>query len=202
MTGVQTCALPIWSRLPTGRPRPLHEWSPNWGSPNEHECPAFGDKWCCLHDYRTGHNRSGVSYIREELQKLEDYMVNWEPYNALLNQVPRKLPSRVIDERGVWLARVPLVHFWIIEHYYPDRVMRQFGYAQPIPPPLPLPEVEVRRLHKFVHSSNVGIVNWSNVHQNYVNQASNPGNNLVVPTGYWSHYGILPYRIIAVVFHR
>ena len=183
-----------WSRLPTGRPRPLHEWSPNWGSPNEHECPAFGDKWCCLHDYRTGHNRSGVSYFREELQKLEDYMVNWEPYNALLNQVPRKLPSRVIDERGVWLARVPLVHFWIIEHYYPDRVMRQFGYAQPIPPPLPLPEDDVRRLHKFVHSANVGLVNWSNVHYNYVNEASNPENHLVIPTGHWSHYDILPYR--------
>ncbi|XP_078148670.1 uncharacterized protein LOC144544141 [Carex rostrata] len=65
-------------------------------------------------------------------------MVNWEPYNALLNQIPCKLLSRVNDERGVWLARVPLVHFWIIEHYYPDRVMRQFGYAQPLPPPLVL----------------------------------------------------------------
>ena len=32
------------------------------------------------------------------------------------------------------------------------------------------------------------------MHQNYVNEASNPENNLVVPTGYWSHYDILAYR--------
>jgi hypothetical protein len=183
-----------WSRLPTGRPRARHNWTPNWRDPDAHRCPAFGEKWCYLHDYHVGHHRSGVSYFRNELQKLEDYMVTWEPYRGMLAEVPNALPLRVYEESGVWLARVPLVHFWIIEHHYPDRVMRQFGFSQVIPPPLPLAEDEVRRLHKIIHSAVSGRGNWYDVHRNYVDQASNPADHLVVPTGYWSDIEILPYR--------
>jgi hypothetical protein len=183
-----------WSHLPTGRPRSLHSWAPDWRKPDDQECPAFGEKWCCLHDYHVGHNRSGVSYFRNELQKLEDYMVIWEPYREMLLENPNALSLRVNQESGVWLARVPLVHFWMIEHHYPDRVMRQFGYSQVIPPPLPLAEDEVRRLHKIVHSAMSGRESWSVMHQTYVEQASNPADHLVVPTGYWSNIEILPYR--------
>ncbi|XP_078151044.1 uncharacterized protein LOC144546377 [Carex rostrata] len=183
-----------WSRFSTGCPHRLHIWTPNWGVPDPQKCPAFGKKWCCLHDYCVDHHRSGVSYFRNELQKLEDYMIKWEPYKEMLDQIPSQLPSRVHEESGVWLARVPLVHFWIIEHHYPDRVMRQLRYSQLIPPPLSLSKVDVCRLHKFVHGANVGQTNWYVVHQTYVNEASNPANHLVVSTGYWSHHEILPYR--------
>ena len=177
-----------WSRLPTGRPRPLNNWAPRWGFPDPHSCPAFGEKWCCHKDYRQAHGRAGVSYFRGPLQDLEDYMVEWEPYRLLL---PR-LPSRVHLDEDVWRARMPLIHFWIVEHHYPDRVMRQFGLAQAIPPPLPLPEYEVRRLHRVVHS--LGRSNWSDEHQVYVNESYDPSRWLVVPTGVWMSEHIGPYR--------
>lgn len=34
---------------------------------------------------------------------------------------------------GLWRARVPVVFFGSMTWVYPDRVMRQFGFSQPIP---------------------------------------------------------------------
>ena len=157
-------------------------------------CPAIGEMWCHHHVYNQAHNRAGVSYFRNQLQDLEDYMIKWEPYRDMLNKVPSKLPTRVHDESDVWLAGVPLIHFWIVEHHYPNRVMRQFGLAQVIPPALPLHEAEVRRLHNIIHTVNVTRKNWAIEHHTYVEQASHPANHLVVPTGYWTDDQLFPYR--------
>ena len=109
-----------WSRLPCGRPRAVNDWTPDWGLPDRESCPAFGTKWCCLHDFDHPHGTAGVDYFRSQLQDLREGMVTWEPYKARY----RDLPLRVHQDHDFWLVRVPLIHFWIVEHHYPDRVRR------------------------------------------------------------------------------
>nr|POE57387.1 serine/threonine-protein phosphatase 7 long form like [Quercus suber] len=44
------------------------------------------------------------------------------------------LPPFCVAGRDVWTARVPLVCFWLVEKHTPNRVLRQFGMVQEIPP--------------------------------------------------------------------
>ena len=37
------------------------------------------------------------------------------------------MPIQIRNDRAWWVARLPLIHFWIVEFHYLDRVMRQFG---------------------------------------------------------------------------
>lgn len=177
-----------WTRLPMGRPRPLNGWEPSWGLPDHESCPAFGTKWCCRHDYKNAHHRAGVSYFRSQIQNLMEGMVDWMPYKEKFD----KLSLRVHLDEDYWLARVPLIHFWIVEHHYPDRVMRQFGLHQTCPPPDPEPEVEVRCLHAIVHKG--GYINWLDQHQRYVLLASEPGKSMVERNGDFSYTSLLSYR--------
>jgi len=177
-----------WSRLPTGRPRPKGGWAPDWGIPDRESCPAFGAKWCGRIEYKQPHGTAGVKYFRSELQKLRESMVDWEPYKSLFDQ----MPLRVHEDSPFWRARVPLIHFWIVEHHYPDRVMRQFGFRQTLPVPYPLPEDEVRRLHKCLHKS--GCTDWSLEHQTYVAQACEHESRLVPTEGPFSTDEIERYQ--------
>ena len=54
----------------------------------------------------------------------------WQPYEAELAH----LPAFCVARRDVWTMKVPLVCFWLVEKYIPDRVLRQFGMVQEIPP--------------------------------------------------------------------
>lgn len=180
---VKTLAGPVvllqhwaWSRLQTGRPCPYKGWAPDWGRPDSQSCPAFGAKWCGPLEYKQPHGKAGVKYFRNQLQDLREGNVDWEPYKQLWS----RMPSRVHQDAVFFRARVPLVHFWIVEHHYPDRVMRQFGYRQAIPVLEPLPEDDVRKLHRYVHSS-MCTTNWSVEHETYVTQSSDLLNNIVPP---------------------
>ncbi|VAI04107.1 unnamed protein product [Triticum turgidum subsp. durum] len=79
------------------------------------------------------------------------------------------MPFEVHQDSNWWFARVPLMHFWIVEFHYPHRVMRQFGLRQPIPPSLPRGEAEVQKLRKIKHSAGKSH-NWEKVHANYVQE--------------------------------
>ena len=58
------------------------------------------------------------------------FQVVWQPYEVELGH----LPAICAVERDVWMARVPLVCFWLVEKYTLDRVGRQFGMVQETPP--------------------------------------------------------------------
>jgi hypothetical protein len=46
-----------------------------------------------------------------------------------------------------------MIHFWMVENHYPDRVMRQFGLFQQVPPPAPIDYQQVLIYRKNKHTS-------------------------------------------------
>lgn len=70
----------------------------------------------------------------------------------------------VITVTDTWISKCPLIHYSIIEFYYPDRVFRQFGMRQPIPP-------SVLPMHKRLHNKNRRgryNHNWAETHTDFV----------------------------------
>ncbi|MQL89162.1 hypothetical protein Taro_021743 [Colocasia esculenta] len=70
---------------------------------------------------------------RSELDHQEDYQVRWEPYT---DDILQMLPAVSKHASHLWLSRVPLLSFSIVEMHVPDRVLRQFGRVQRIPAPV------------------------------------------------------------------
>jgi hypothetical protein len=58
--------------------------------------------------------------------------------------------------------------------HYPDRVMRQFGLYQTVPPPPPLDYSFVRNLRKNRHSANTGQCDWGDLFRAYINAEPEP----------------------------
>lgn len=56
----------------------------------------------------------------------------WMPY---ADEIISILPNYCLTGSDLWLARVPLICFNIVEWHLPDRVVRQFGGVQRIPDP-------------------------------------------------------------------
>jgi hypothetical protein len=80
------------------------------------------------------------------------------------------MPSVVHRDIDVWMARVSLIHFWIISHRYLDRVMRQFGFFQYIPPTTFLSWHTHLTLDNVDHTSKPSRTNWRIHWQIYVNE--------------------------------
>ncbi|XP_078152756.1 serine/threonine-protein phosphatase 7 long form homolog isoform X3 [Carex rostrata] len=182
-----------WSRLSIARPRPrLNGWTPAWGVPDFESCPAFGAMWCSKHTYvSTPHGATmGVTFFRSQIECLTDDLVDWQPYEATFQQ----LPSICRTEREYWMARVPLIHFSVVEHYYPDRVMRQFGLYQQFPPPMdPISQDEWSRLHTR-HGATRG-KDWSIVHSTYIAYTMEPQRWMVPATGPYDPRSTRYYRM-------
>ena len=54
-----------------------------------------------------------------------------------------------------------MIHFWIVEMCYPDRVMRQLGYYQGVPPHDPLPWSDIQKFRNVNHTSRDKFTNWA-----------------------------------------
>ncbi|XP_074342534.1 serine/threonine-protein phosphatase 7 long form homolog [Apium graveolens] len=54
----------------------------------------------------------------------------WEPYSDIIDD----LPAYYLTGRHIWRYRGPLLCIFIVETHVPDRVARQFGMVQSIPP--------------------------------------------------------------------
>ena len=53
-----------------------------------------------------------------------------------------------------------MVHFWIVEVYYPNRVMRQLGYFQKSEPDPPISWEDTLKFRKVKHNANHKLFNW------------------------------------------
>ncbi|XP_065628827.1 serine/threonine-protein phosphatase 7 long form homolog [Quercus suber] len=92
---------------------------------------------------------------REQLASMLPSQVVWQPYEAEFDH----LPPWCVAGRAVWTAKVPLVCFHLIEKHTPERVVRQFGMIQGIPPSIDTDTV----LHKIDLRGKVG-VDWMRRH--------------------------------------
>jgi hypothetical protein len=119
--------------------------------------------YCCC-------NAGGPSHYRDDIEKIPEAGMDWRPYSMFYSM----LPARTSRDSPFWLARRPLIFFWIVEFYYPDRVMRQFGLYQSVPPPAPEPWYLMERLRSNKHVSGRGkciCLDWSRVHEAYIEAA-------------------------------
>lgn len=57
--------------------------------------------------------------------------MTWQPYTP---DVLDALPEICRASPHIWRTKSPLICFDIVEHHHPDRVLRQFGLHQPVPP--------------------------------------------------------------------
>jgi hypothetical protein len=168
----------IWTRFSTCRPKKARsgiEFS-EWGFPNLDDCMPYGRRWTGPRLWENVHH-AGIGPARDMLEKLEDDRgVVWTPYDGVLDRLPRITQ----DGRPFWYCRVPQIHLWIVQMYYPDRVMRHFGFRQTVPPPAPIDwtdELEYERVDN-VKYPNLNY-DWSIHWANEVQVASQPNNHVI-----------------------
>ncbi|XP_057983398.1 serine/threonine-protein phosphatase 7 long form homolog [Malania oleifera] len=90
----------------------------------------------------------------------------WAPYT---DDIVADLPPGYAVGSDLWVARVPLICFHIVEWHLPDRVMRQFGFRQGIPGRFCTSGVDVRGedLHE-IDGCSQGNTDWAAEHAMYV----------------------------------
>ncbi|KAJ4752562.1 hypothetical protein LUZ62_086967 [Rhynchospora pubera] len=115
-----------WTRFPVGRPI-RHDF----GAVGLGGAP-YGLFWLIPHDF-IDTARYNISTYRREFEELVDNDVNWTPYDGIMDELPEICRNE--QEQRLWYYEGPLIWFWIVEMYTPQRVMRQFGRSQLVPPP-------------------------------------------------------------------
>ena len=115
----------------------------------------------------------GPSHYRVQFEELTDNVVNWCPY---VDYVRNHIHARGHRDMPLWFCRVYCIHFWMVEYHMPDRVMRQLGLFQTVPPPDPIEWDVIEDLREWEHSGGTDLPsdvdsNWGNQHSEYINAA-------------------------------
>ena len=130
------CLLQLWSweHFPVGRltiTHPIHPYAAHV------EDPTMGTRWTCA-TLRWGRAVSVRCYLfyHQEFEMLEEQAVIWSPWkDAHLHSVaPLGLSPSCYNDATLWLTTCHLVFSNMVEPYAPQRVMRQFGLFQTVPP--------------------------------------------------------------------
>lgn len=142
-TGVDQIAGPLillqlwsWERIAMGRPEvamvanyvfPCAEY-PLGSQMHVGEDP-LGCRWLGIKRSYKDHKLPYGVY-RQILDMFTEEQFTWQPYTL---NVLECLPDRCREEPEEFLVRCPLICFYMVEYYHPDRCMRQFGWYQTIP---------------------------------------------------------------------
>ncbi|KAL0302217.1 UNVERIFIED_CONTAM: hypothetical protein Sangu_3112600 [Sesamum angustifolium] len=97
----------------------------------------------------------------------------WTPYGGEGPDV-QSLPIYAL--RTPWHIKCPLIHYAIVEIHHPERVLRQFGMIQDIPPNPPVSE---RRLHTLDRRGRHE-QDWASFHRDYIIQWNDVQSLMVV----------------------
>ena len=162
-----------WTRLNVSRPIPKDPFT-SWGLPDLESCQPYGRYWTGALKFPNSPHNAGMGSPRDELNAILDEFVNWLPYERCISL----LPAVVQTDSEIWTAKIPLIHFWIVAMHYSDRVMRQFGLFQHIPPPDPLSWDIHLSLHRVTRLSTEG-TNWAEKWEEYIRPWERPRDQLV-----------------------
>nr|GMD42524.1 serine/threonine-protein phosphatase 7 long form homolog [Ipomoea batatas] len=139
-----------WERLPLLRPESIipHQ--------NFHGLPS-GARWVSPQFWGDVPNHVIRTY-RDQLDRVNQQMFVFEPYTTLLPE----LPDYCTAGQAIWTARVPLIFFYIVENYYPDRLCMQFSCIQDVPIQVQYSE----ELHAL--NGRSGNCDWAEKHAEYL----------------------------------
>ncbi|XP_043816677.1 serine/threonine-protein phosphatase 7 long form homolog [Manihot esculenta] len=131
--------------------------------------------------------------LRYQLDRMEAEEFIWEPYS---DDVVDAMPDYCLQGRQIWRSVVPLICFHIVEWHQPDRVLRQFGFSQPIPQP----PRQTDDMHSIKLTSSA--TNWMTENQHWITLWESrhrrivASNTMTQPLHYHSQY-MEWYRMIA-----
>jgi len=148
-----------WERFHVGRPLVR---SPCAESGIEQDLPPIGFRWVGARTQSDNATRSLKQY-RDELNLQRVDQVKWEPYLFVESSA---LPPLCTRDADLWLTQAPLINFPIVEMYLPERVMRQFGLRQCIPPPF---RPTLQTLHRISRRGRER-ENWEETHHEYIQE--------------------------------
>ncbi|XP_057534009.1 serine/threonine-protein phosphatase 7 long form homolog [Amaranthus tricolor] len=120
---------------------------------------AYGSRWNFARRTRK-HTGSGLGFYRDQLDLLRPNQFLWDPYPA---EAYAAVPEHSRIHSGAWRASVPLICFDIVEVHLPERVMRQYGLVQGIPPPC---DTEPQ-LHLISRRNQAG-ANWMEINRRHI----------------------------------
>ncbi|CAD6337282.1 unnamed protein product [Miscanthus lutarioriparius] len=149
-----------WERFHVGRPLVRSPLCTEIGI--EQDLPPIGFRWVGARTQSENATRCLKQY-RDELNLQRVDQVKWEPY---LQIEPSTLPPLCTRDADLWLTQAPLINFPIVEMYLPERVMRQFGLRQCIPPPF---RPTLQSLHRISRRGKER-ENWEETHHEYIQE--------------------------------
>ena len=135
-----------WEYLPVGRPQIVNPITPyDFGE----GIVTMSSRWTLgRKKWATKIAKSCYPIYHDQFELLEDSLITWNPWTeAHINMVfgSQPIPVECVRDSGFWMTRCNLLCLWFVEPYNPDRVMRQFGLHQDIPPPVP------RCIDEYIH---------------------------------------------------
>lgn len=125
-----------WERFPIGRPDMVKLKYPNIEElEDERDRPTVGLRWVVGMCTRRAAPARCYEHFTNEFDLLTDDQIVWCPYSEERVKELQLAPICTQDS-NIWLTQAPLIYFFMVEVYTPERVMRQFGLHQVCPPPL------------------------------------------------------------------
>jgi len=149
-----------WERFHVGRPLVRSPLCTEIGI--EQDLPPIGFRWVGARTQSENATRCLKQY-RDELNLQRVDQVKWERYLQIERST---LPPLCTRDADLWLTQAPLINFPIVEMYLPERVMRQFGLRQCIPPPF---RPTLQSLHRISRRGKER-ENWEETHHEYIQE--------------------------------
>ncbi|CAI9095883.1 OLC1v1031913C1 [Oldenlandia corymbosa var. corymbosa] len=158
----------IWAYERIPRIRPIRK-----NPEDDDHTLALGSRWRCSLDFSqvASHCLPAQQDQLASLRKVEDFI--WQPYEGV------EIPERCTRGRDHWQSNTWLICWDVIEPHQVDRVMRQFGFKQFIPPqPMIVGFQEWEKLHKYGRTGRGGN-NWELHHREYIEKWNNRADSIV-----------------------
>ncbi|XBI65482.1 hypothetical protein VPH35_045316 [Triticum aestivum] len=154
--------LQLWSWEHSHVGRPLARSSSVAETDIPQDLPPIGFRWVGARAQSENATRCLKQY-RDELNLQRADQLKWEPYMLIESS---SLPPLCTKDADLWITQAPLINFPIVEMYLPERVMRQFGLRQCIPPPF---RPTLQTLHRISRRGRER-ENWEETHHEYIQE--------------------------------